>query len=127
MVDDARVERPLRVAVCGGGVPGPDDALAEEVGRELARRGAVLITGGREGVMEAASRGAAQAGGLTIGLLDISKPRGDIFLDRIAEKLTGQGLEVRRFQKPTYTRVAPADLNYRLAEACDLVIEALAD
>ena len=44
-------------------------ALAEEAGEMLARRGITLITGGRGGVMEAASRGAAQAGGLTVGIM----------------------------------------------------------
>jgi len=39
------------------------------VGRELARRGAILVCGGLGGVMEAACRGARQAGGLTIGIL----------------------------------------------------------
>jgi len=43
--------------------------LAEEVGRELARRGATLICGGLEGVMEAACRGATSQGGITIGIL----------------------------------------------------------
>lgn len=42
---------------------------AHAVGAELARAGAIVITGGRGGVMEAASRGAAGAGGLTVGLL----------------------------------------------------------
>ena len=45
------------------------DSLAEEVGERLARRGLVVLTGGRGGVMAAASRGAKQAGGLTIGIL----------------------------------------------------------
>ena len=44
-------------------------ALAEAVGRELARRGAVLVCGGLGGVMEAACRGAKAAGGLTVGIL----------------------------------------------------------
>jgi uncharacterized protein (TIGR00725 family) len=44
-------------------------ALAEEVGREIARSGAVLICGGRGGVMEAACRGARSAGGTTVGIL----------------------------------------------------------
>jgi len=43
--------------------------LAEEVGRELARRGAVLVCGGLGGIMEAACRGASEEGGLTIGIL----------------------------------------------------------
>jgi uncharacterized protein (TIGR00725 family) len=44
-------------------------ALAEEVGREIARHGAVLLCGGRGGVMEAACRGARSAGGTTVGIL----------------------------------------------------------
>jgi uncharacterized protein (TIGR00725 family) len=42
---------------------------AEELGRRLAERGAVVVTGGRQGVAEAVSRGATQAGGLTVGIL----------------------------------------------------------
>lgn len=68
-VAEGRVGRPLRIAVCGAGVPGDTRELAEAVGGELARRGAVLVCGGREGVMEDACRGAARAGGLTVGLL----------------------------------------------------------
>jgi uncharacterized protein (TIGR00725 family) len=44
-------------------------ALAEAVGREVARQGAVLICGGRGGVMEAACRGAKAEGGTTVGIL----------------------------------------------------------
>lgn len=43
--------------------------MAEKVGRELAKKGAVLICGGEGGVMEAACRGAQSEGGLTIGVL----------------------------------------------------------
>lgn len=43
--------------------------LAFEVGREIARRGAVLINGGRTGVMDSAAAGARAAGGHTIGIL----------------------------------------------------------
>ena len=43
--------------------------LAEQVGRLLAREGAVLVCGGMSGVMEAACRGAVNEGGLTIGIL----------------------------------------------------------
>ena len=62
-----------------------------------------------------------------VALLDISKPRGDVFLDRLADQLDGLGIETRRYQKPTFTRVAPADLRHQIASECDLVIEALAD
>ncbi|MCS6843042.1 MAG: TIGR00725 family protein [Caldilineales bacterium] len=62
--------RAVRVAVIGGGVCSPEEeAIAEAVGRGLARAGAVVLTGGRGGVMAAASRGAAEAGGLTVGIL----------------------------------------------------------
>lgn len=44
-------------------------ALAREVGREIARRGAILVCGGRGGVMEAACQGAKAEGGLTVGIL----------------------------------------------------------
>ncbi len=65
--------------------------------------------------------------GLTLGLLDISKPRGDVFLDRIEARLVEQGLTVKRFMKPTYTRVVPVDLKHQIVTECDVVIEALAD
>ncbi len=58
------------IAVIGGGEPSAEEArLAEEVGRELARRDAILVCGGLGGVMEAACRGAQSEGGLTIGIL----------------------------------------------------------
>jgi hypothetical protein len=65
--------------------------------------------------------------GLTVGLLDISKPRGDIFLDRIEERLTAVGANVKRYRKPTYTKPAPVDLRHEIATECQVVIEALAD
>jgi uncharacterized protein (TIGR00725 family) len=47
------------------------DALlfAEAVGREIAKRGFALVSGGYDGIMEAASRGCKDAGGVTIGIL----------------------------------------------------------
>ena len=58
------------IAVIGGEQPSSEEAkLAEEVGRELARRGAILVCGGLGGVMEAASKGAVSEGGTTIGIL----------------------------------------------------------
>jgi hypothetical protein len=65
--------------------------------------------------------------GLTVGLLDISKPRGDVFLDRMEELLSERGVEVLRFRKPTFTKPAPADLRHDIRVRCDAVIEALAD
>ncbi len=58
------------VAVCGASDADPAQSrAAEEVGRLLAERGAVVVCGGYGGVMEAASRGAAAAGGLVVGVL----------------------------------------------------------
>jgi hypothetical protein len=65
--------------------------------------------------------------GKTVGLLDISKARGDVFLDRLHEQLRARGLRVERFTKPTFTKVAPIDLRHEISKQCDVVIEALAD
>jgi hypothetical protein len=65
--------------------------------------------------------------GLTVGLLDISKPRGDVFLDRLEERLVGVGADVKRYRKPTFTKPAPVDLRHRISVECQVVIEALAD
>jgi uncharacterized protein (TIGR00725 family) len=64
----------LYVAVVGAGVAGPQVVRdAEEVGRLIAERGAVLVCGGLTGVMEAACRGAKSAGGTTVGILPGSR------------------------------------------------------
>ena len=65
--------------------------------------------------------------GLTVGLLDISKPRGDVFLNRIEERLVGIGAHVKRYVKPTFAKPAPVDLRHQIAIECQVVIEALAD
>jgi hypothetical protein len=64
---------------------------------------------------------------IQIALLDISKPRGDVFLNRIEERLRQSGAEVQRFSKPTFTKPAPVDLRHDIASRCGAVIEALAD
>ena len=61
---------PVYVAVCGAGeASGEVAAQAEEVGRLLARSGAVVVCGGLGGVMEAAARGAETEGGTSLGIL----------------------------------------------------------
>jgi len=65
--------------------------------------------------------------GRRVGLLDISKPRGDLFLDRLEQRLRERGAEVKRFRKPTFTKPAPVDLRHEIAVNCDAVVEALAD
>lgn len=57
-------------------------ALAEEVGRLIARAGSVLVCGGLSGVMEAACRGAKSEGGVTLGILpDLDRSAANLFLD----------------------------------------------
>ena len=66
-----------RVSVIGGGRVVPDDAAyatAREIGRRCGRRGYDVVCGGRAGVMEAACRGASEAGGRTIGILPGEDP-----------------------------------------------------
>jgi uncharacterized protein (TIGR00725 family) len=64
------MRKPIYVAVIGGGEASPEVAdLARQVGRELARRGAVLICGGLGGVMAAAAQGVKEAGGVSLGVL----------------------------------------------------------
>lgn len=65
--------------------------------------------------------------GLTVGLLDISKPRGDVFLDRLDTLLTGRGITVKRYMKPTVAKPAPLPLRQQIVGEVDLVIEGLAD
>ena len=68
-------EKKLIIAVIGGGKCTAQEAvLAETVGRELAKRGAILVCGGLAGVMEAACRGAAIESGLTVGILPSENP-----------------------------------------------------
>lgn len=74
----------IRVGVIGqsGVIPQKVAEVAEAVGREVARSGGILLTGGRNGVMEAASRGAKKAGGLTVGILPgDSVEEGNAYLD----------------------------------------------
>ena len=69
-------ERPLFIAVVGSATcDEPVAALARAVGQEIGRRGAVLVCGGRGGVMEAACQGAKAQGGITVGILPGSDRR----------------------------------------------------
>ena len=75
--EEPRSPRPRQVAVIGAsGAEEGDEAwtLAEEVGRRLAQAGATVVCGGGGGVMEAASRGAAGAGGEVIGIVPGTSP-----------------------------------------------------
>jgi len=73
-VGAGRVTRPLRVAVIGAASASSSEyADAQALGHALAKGGAILVCGGYGGVMEAAARGAAEAGGLTVGILKGSR------------------------------------------------------
>ncbi len=69
----------------------------------------------------------ASLAGLTIGLLDIAKPRADEFLDRLEELLKERGLLAKRFRKRAFMERAATELKQRIRSECDVVIEALAD
>ena len=64
-----------------------------------------------------------------VALLDIAKPRGDVLMNRLAERITERfpSVELKRYRKPTFTKSAPEELRRRIAEESDFVIEALAD
>ena len=66
-------------------------------------------------------------GHATIALLDIRKPRGDVFLDELERLVAARGHTVIRTAKPTFTKPAPIDLRQEISTTCDVVIEALAD
>ncbi len=69
----------------------------------------------------------ASLDGKVIALLDIGKARGNVFLDRLEERFTARGLTVRRYAKPTNSKVAPVETAQRIASECDIVVEALSD
>lgn len=65
----------------------------------------------------------------TVALLDIAKPRGNVLIDRLEERLAARlpGVSFRRYRKPTFTKPAPDDLRRTIAAESDFVVEALAD
>jgi uncharacterized protein (TIGR00725 family) len=82
----------LYVAVVGSGeASGELYEKAREVGRLVAGRGAIVVCGGRSGVMEAASRGATEAGGVAIGILpDEDRKEANEYLSYSVATGTGQ-------------------------------------
>lgn len=78
-------------------------------------------------VARALSARPAALQGLTVGILDISKARGNVLLDRLDALLSARGIEVKRYRKPTFTRPAPTELVQRIVAECDIVVEGLAD
>ena len=64
-----------------------------------------------------------------VALLDISKPKGNVLLDRLEQVLAAQlpGVTLTRYAKPTFSKPAPAALREEIQRDNDFVIEALAD
>jgi len=65
--------------------------------------------------------------GLTIGLFDIGKARSDEFLDQVEKRLNERGLKVRRYAKPTNSKVAPTEVIQRVVAEAGAVLIALSD
>jgi len=65
--------------------------------------------------------------GLTVGLLDIGKARGDIYLDRVAERLGERGIAVKRYAKPTPSRLASAETRQKMLGEVQAAVIGLAD
>ena len=86
------MHRPLYVAVVGSGeATGELYELAREVGRLVASRNGIVVCGGLSGVMEAAARGATEAGGVAIGVLpDEDRGRANPYLSYSVATGTGQ-------------------------------------
>ncbi len=80
----------------------------------------------RVGARELLARPASLAG-LRVGLLDISKPRGDVFLDRLEQRLTDIGAEVTRYRSRRSPSRRRSTCVTRSPRSVDVVIEALAD
>lgn len=86
----------IRIAVCGGS-SSAGEALQQafQVGAEIARAGAILLTGGGGGVMAAANRGARSEGGMTVGVFPGQGP-------------DPRGPETSEVQLPIYTGIGQA-------------------
>ncbi len=84
-------------------------------------------TAERSPVARALAARPASLTGLAVAVLDISKARGNVFLDRLSELLAAQGVTVNRYRKPTFTRPAPTALRQQIAAENQLVVEGLAD
>ena len=65
--------------------------------------------------------------GITIGMLDIGKARGDVFLDRLADRLGERGITVKRYAKPTPSRLVATDTRQKMISEVQAAIIGLAD
>ncbi len=65
--------------------------------------------------------------GLTVAIMDIAKPPGEVFLERLAELFSERGVQVKRYTKPHFSWEAPTALKQTIAAECSVVVEGLAD
>ena len=69
----------------------------------------------------------ATLAGITVGVLDIGKARGDVFLDRVAERLGERGITVRRYAKPGPSRPAILATRQKMQAETGVAVIGLAD
>ena len=84
-------------------------------------------TGEREAVSLPRMARPMSLDGLTVGVLDISKIRGDVFIEEVATLLEERGIAVKRYRKPTVARTAPKEIEKAIVEEVDVLVEGLAD
>ena len=65
--------------------------------------------------------------GLTIGLLDIGKARGDVYLNRLDERFTASGIKVKRYAKPGPSRLVAPEIKQKMLSEVQAAIIGLAD
>ncbi len=65
--------------------------------------------------------------GRTVALLDIGKPRGDVFLNRLDERLAERGIAVKRYAKPTPSRLAVPEVRQKIQTEAQVAVIGLAD
>ena len=84
-------------------------------------------TGEHEAVARKKAAKPVTLDGITVGVLDIGKARGDVFLDRIAQRLTERGVPIKRYAKPGPSRPAVLETRQRMMAETQVAIIGLAD
>lgn len=84
-------------------------------------------TGEHEVAARAQSPRPASLDAIAVGVLDIGKPRGDVFMKRVAERLEARGISVKRYAKPGPSRVAVLETRQRMRAETQAAVIGLAD